>query len=102
MSDQRIDIDAENLGQGLGRLVVVILDVVRQVLERQALRRVDGGSLSPEEIERLGQALLGLEVRFAELRAIFGVSEDPQSLPVEEMKGVADAGNHRKPNAETE
>lgn len=102
MSDQRIDIDADNLGQGLGRLVVVILDVVRQALERQALRRVDGGSLSPEEIERLGQALLGLDARFAELRGIFGVSEDHPSLAVEDMEGGAHAGNNRKPNAQTE
>jgi Gas vesicle protein K len=72
---QRISIDAEDVGQGLGRLVVAILDLVRQLLERQALRRVDAGSLTPDEIERLGQALLGLEHRLSGLRDSLGVSD---------------------------
>lgn len=71
----RLELDADDVGQGLGRLVVAVLDLVRQLLEREALRRVDDGSLGPDEIERLGQALLGLEQRFAELREMF-VQED--------------------------
>ena len=80
---QRISIDAEDVGQGLGRLVVAILDLVRQLLERQALRRVDAGSLTPDEIERLGQALLGLEHRLSGLRDSLGVSDHDQALPLE-------------------
>lgn len=80
---RRISLDAEDLGQGLGSLVVAILDLVRQLLERQALRRVDAGSLSPEEVERLGQALLGLGERLSELRERLGVSEHGLSTPLE-------------------
>ncbi|NBH01861.1 gas vesicle protein GvpK [Amycolatopsis sp. SID8362] len=54
-------------GRGLGHLVVTVLDILREVLERQALRRMD--SLSPAQIEDLGQALLDLDLRFAEIRA---------------------------------
>ncbi|HEX3758713.1 MAG TPA: gas vesicle protein K [Kofleriaceae bacterium] len=80
---QRIAIDAEDVGRGFGRLVVAVLDLVRQLLERQALRRVDAGSLGPDEIERLGQALLGLEQQLAGLRDLLGVSEHDLALPLE-------------------
>ncbi|MCW3819412.1 gas vesicle protein K [Micromonospora sp. DR5-3] len=79
-----MNVDPENAGAGLGRLVVVLLDVIRQLLERQALRRVDDGDLTPQQVERLGQALLALDRRFAELREIFQDSDgefevaDPQ------------------------
>jgi hypothetical protein len=73
---QRLEADADDLGHGLGRLVLAVLELVRQLLERQVLRRVDGGSLTVEEIERLGRALLALDDRFAELREIFGDVDD--------------------------
>jgi Gas vesicle protein K len=57
-------------GRGLGQLVIAVLEIVRDLLERQALRRVDNGSLSPHEIERLGQALIALDRQFSELREV--------------------------------
>nr|WP_296071690.1 gas vesicle protein K [uncultured Actinoplanes sp.] len=72
----RLDADADDLGHGLGRLVLAVLELVRQLLERQVLRRVDGGSLTADEIERLGRALMSLDERFAELREIFGDVDD--------------------------
>jgi len=60
---------AADAGRGLGHLVVTVLDILREVLERQALRRLDAGTLTPAQVERLGQALIGLELRFAEIRA---------------------------------
>jgi hypothetical protein len=80
-SSRRIDIDAEAVGQGLGRLVVAVLELVRQLLGRQAVRRAE--TLAPDELERLGRALLALDERFAELREIFGVSKHELALPVE-------------------
>jgi hypothetical protein len=56
-------------GRGLGHLVVTVLDVLREVLERQALRRLDAGTLTPAQVENLGQALIALELRFTEIRA---------------------------------
>lgn len=78
----RIDGDAEDVGRGLGGLVVTLLDIVRQLIERQALRRVESGSLTAEQVERLGRALHGLEDRFAELRDVFGAEGDVR-LPVD-------------------
>jgi len=60
---------AADAGRGLGHLVVTVLDILREVLERQALRRLDAGTLTPDQVEALGQALIGLELRFAEIRA---------------------------------
>jgi hypothetical protein len=60
---------AADAGRGLGHLVVTVLEILKEVLERQALRRLDAGTLTPDRIEALGQALLGLERRFAEIRA---------------------------------
>lgn len=76
----RLDIDAEDVGKGLGRLVLALLEIVRQLLERQALRRMDANSLTSDEIERLGTALLDMEDRFAELRRAFGVPEGSLGL----------------------
>lgn len=78
----RIDGDAEEIGRGLGGLVVTLLDVVRQLIERQALRRVESGSLTAQQVERLGQALQELESRFAELREVFGADGDIR-LPID-------------------
>ncbi|WP_372670058.1 gas vesicle protein GvpK [Amycolatopsis kentuckyensis] len=61
----RIPADA---GRGLGHLVVTVLDILREVLERQALRRLE--TLTPAQVEDLGQALIALDLRFEELRAV--------------------------------
>jgi hypothetical protein len=79
----RISADAEDLGRGLGQLVVALLELVRDLLERQAIRRMEGGELSADEIERLGQALLELEEKFVELREIFGVGREGIRLPID-------------------
>jgi Gas vesicle protein K len=60
----------------LGRLVLTLVEVLRKVLEHQAVRRMDSGTLSPEEIERLGLALLRLNERMAELKTAFGLRDE--------------------------
>lgn len=65
MNGTRIPADA---GRGLGQLVLAVLEIISELLERQAIRRMAAGSLSPDEIERLGQGLISLRQQFAELR----------------------------------
>jgi hypothetical protein len=74
----RIPADA---GNGLGKLVLAVLEIVRDLLERQALHRVEAGSLSPDEVERLGRALIALEHQLAELRVTFGEHTEPAFPP---------------------
>lgn len=73
---ERIDADPEHVEQGLARLVLTLIEVLRKVLEHQAVRRMDGGSLSDEEVERLGLALLRLSERMDELKRQFGLDDE--------------------------
>lgn len=72
----RIDTDEENVEQGLARLVLTLIEFLRRVLEKQAVRRMEGGSLSEEEIERLGLTLMRLERRLGELKETFGLGDE--------------------------
>lgn len=63
----------EDVEQGLAQLVLTILELLRQLVERQAIRRVEGGMLTEEQIENLGTALLNLEEKMEELKIIFGL-----------------------------
>ena len=76
----RIESDPEKLERGLAQLVLTLIELLRQLMERQAVRRVDAGDLTDEEIERLGQALLGLQQRMDELKDIFGLTDDDLNI----------------------
>ena len=71
----RIDLNPEKVEQGLVKLVLALVELIRQLLERQAIRRMDGGSLSDEEIERLGTTFMKLEHRMEELKRHFGIDD---------------------------
>ena len=77
---RRINADPENLERGLAQLVMTIVELLRQLMERQALRRIDGGTLSAEQVERLGQTFMELDKRMAELREEFGLDEEDLNL----------------------
>ena len=72
----RINADPERVEQGLARLVLTVIEVVRKVLEHQAVRRMDGGGLSAEEVERLGLTLLRLNERMQQLKGAFGLADE--------------------------
>jgi hypothetical protein len=74
---ERLSDQSEN---GLARLVLALVELLRQLLERQAVRRMEGGSLTEMEIERIGVALMELEAKMSELRALFGLEEDDLNL----------------------
>jgi hypothetical protein len=73
---ERIEADAEHAEAGLARLALTVIELLRKVLEHQAVRRMDGGTLSAEEIERLGLALLKLNDRMQDLKSTFGLSSE--------------------------
>ena len=73
---ERINAQPDNAAQELGRLVLTLVEVLRKVLEHQAVRRMDSGTLSPEEVERLGLALLRLSERMDELKAAFNLRDE--------------------------
>ena len=69
----RIDVDPEGIESGLAQLVLTLVEFLRQLLERQAVRRMEGGSLSDEEVERVGLALMRLEEKVHQLAEQFGL-----------------------------
>jgi hypothetical protein len=73
---EKVNVDSEGVENGLARLVLTLIEVLRKVLEHQAIRRMEGGSLSEEEIERLGLGLLRLHDRMQELKSVFGLTDD--------------------------
>lgn len=77
---RRINADPEGVEKGLAKLVLTLIELLRQLMERQALHRIDGGSLSDEEIERLGQTFMKLDARMQELKQIFGLEDEDLNL----------------------
>ena len=75
---ERIDVDPDGVEQGLAKLVLALVEFLRQLLERQAVRRMEGGSLSDEEVERMGLALMRLEEKVHQIARSFGL--DPAEL----------------------
>ncbi len=86
MIPERISADSEIVENGLAKLVLSIVELVRRLLEKQALRRMDNGNLTEEEIERLGAALMKLEEKMAELKRTFGLSDEDLNLKLGPVK----------------
>ena len=83
---ERISADPEIVENGLAKLVLSIVELVRRLLEKQALRRMDGGNLSEEEIERLGAALMKLEEKMDDLKRVFGLTDEDLNLSLGPIK----------------
>jgi gas vesicle protein GvpK len=77
---RRINADPERVEKGLAQLVLTIVELLRQLMERQALHRVEEGGLTAEEVERLGRTLMLLEQRMEELKQEFGLEDADLNL----------------------
>jgi Gas vesicle protein K len=77
---RRVNADPESVERGLAQLVLTIVELLRQLMERQALRRIDGGGLTDEQIERLGNTFMELDRRMDELTEQFGLTSDDLNL----------------------
>jgi Gas vesicle protein K len=77
---RRINADRESLEKGLAQLVLTLVELIRQLMERQALRRIEGDSLSAEEVERLGETFMLLEQKMEELREHFELEKEDLNL----------------------
>ena len=76
----RLDLDPDRLKNGLGQLVLTVIKLLHELLERQALRRIDAGSLTEEEIERMGFTLMRQVEEIDRLRREFGLEEEDLNL----------------------
>jgi hypothetical protein len=76
----RAEPDPDDVARGLAQLVLTLIELLRQLMERQAIRRVDAGGLTEDQVERLGQALMALEQRMEELKEEFGLADEDLNL----------------------
>jgi len=77
---RRGNADPERVEQGLAQLVLTLIELLRQLMERQALQRMDQGTLSDDQIERLGTTFMKLSDRMEELKAQFGLEDRDLNL----------------------
>jgi hypothetical protein len=77
---RRINADPEGVEKGLAQLVLTIVELLRQLMERQALHRVQLGTLGEEEIERMGETFMALAQRMDELKEQFGLDDRDLNL----------------------
>ena len=85
---ERISADPEVIENGLAKLVLSIIELIRRLLEKQALRRMDTGNLTEPEIERLGTALMKLEEKMAELKETFGLTDEDLNLSLGPIRTI--------------
>jgi hypothetical protein len=77
---RRLEAGEEDIEAGVAKLVLTLVEFIRQLLEHQAVRRMEGGNLSDEEIERLGLALLRLQERLEEIKDAFGLAGEDLNI----------------------
>jgi hypothetical protein len=75
-----VRLDPNNVRNGLMQLVLTLVELLRELLERQAIRRIEGGSLTPDEIERLGLTFLRLSEEMTRLKRQFDLTDDDLNL----------------------
>ena len=76
----RLRIDPDSAERGLASLVLTVIELIRQLMERQALRRVEQGDLTDEQVEQIGVTLMALEDRMHQLRGHFGLRPEDLNL----------------------
>lgn len=77
---RRVEADPERVERGLAQLVLTLVELLRQLMERQALRRMESGTLTDEEVERLGETFMRLSERMEELKREFGLEDRDLNL----------------------
>ncbi len=87
---RRVNADPEHVEKGLAQLVLTVVELLRQLMERQALRRIEGGTLNEDEVERLGVALMKLEGRMQELKEEFGFEDADLNLNLGPLGDLVD------------
>ena len=77
---QRIDVDPEAVGRDLSKLVLTLVELIRRVVEHQAVQRMDDPDLTEEQIERMGTALWRLEEKMQEIKTVFGLADEELNI----------------------
>jgi hypothetical protein len=76
----KANIDPKNVEKGLVKLVLTLVDLIRKLMEKQAIRRIENDQLSSDEIEKVGNAFLLLDEKIEELKETFGLANEDLNL----------------------
>ncbi len=85
---RRMNADPATVERDLAKLVLALVDLIRRLMERQAARRVNAGSLSEDEVERMGETFLRLDRRMVELRTAFGLEGQDLDLSLGSIRDL--------------
>ena len=77
---ERVNVDAQSIEQGLAKLVLTLIELIRRLLEKQAVRKMEGGGLTDQQVEELGLALMKLEEKMGELKEHFGLRDEDLNI----------------------
>ena len=84
----KLNLDPEKVEQGLAKLVLSLVELIRQLLEKQAMRRIEHGSVTDEEIERMGETFMKLEEKLIELRKAFNLDEEDLNISLGPIQDI--------------
>ena len=79
-SEPRANIDPKKVEKGLAKLVLTLVDLIRKLMEKQAIRRIEADQLSEQEIEKVGNAFFILDEKMEELKEVFGLKGEDLNL----------------------
>src|ERR1041385_2135128 len=94
---RRVNADPERVEKGLAQLVLTLVELLRQLMERQALRRMENGTLTDEQIERMGETFMKLEARMEELKAHFELEDRDLNLNLGPLGNLLSAHDNPPP-----
>lgn len=75
-----INFDPDGIEKGMAKLVLTIMELLYQLMERQAIKRIDGDSLTEEEVERLGLAFMKIDAQIEDMVQLFGLDREDLNL----------------------
>ncbi|MEM6641774.1 MAG: gas vesicle protein K [Bacteroidota bacterium] len=85
---ESISLDPKNEGNELIQLVLSLVNTIRELMEKQALRKIESGKLSPEQIEQMGSTFLALETKMAQLRDQFKLSSEDLEIDLSKLISI--------------
>lgn len=89
---KKITLDGEKVRDGLGQLVLTVVELLRDLMEKQAIRRIESGSLNDEQIERLGTTFMNLKTEIKKLKEYFNLKDEDLNLDLGPIGHLRDTG----------
>jgi hypothetical protein len=99
MEKKKINLDGEKLRSGLAQLMLTVIELLRDLMEKQAIRRIEAGSLKDEEIEKLGNTFMVLKEELKMMQKYFKLKDEDMNINLGPMMAREDEGQIGKVSA---